>query len=225
MKNCLVAAVLALACAGASAATYGFTAPTYNAFYDFPGPCTEAPCANFTAAMQVQGSFSTAANLAANLAGAEITPLVTGYSFSDGLTAYGSADPQSRLVRFFVSTDATGAITMFDIEVQRWRSPGPHAGNDRVDTFLTGPGGTSGAYNLFCPAGGVPSVVNGVADTCSGTGYDDNSSDAGQNVAPLPVIVPPPPPAVPAAVPALGGWVALVLALAMAASGVRAIRR
>lgn len=73
----------------------------------------------------------------------------------------------------------------------------------RVDAVTS----LTASYNRFCPAGGVPSVINGVVDTCSGTGYDDNSSDGAQNAAPLPAVV------------------ALVLALAMAGCGLRAVRR
>lgn len=215
MKTWLLAAALVLANGASIAATYTFTGRLYDVTGDFLGPCAIPSCANFTTAMRVQGQFSTAADLPANLASADISALLTGYSFSDGLTAYSNADAQLRLYEMSVSTDAAGNITAFEANMQRWRAPGgAHAAGDRLDSIYIGPGGESVRYNAPCGAVGV-SPHNATADLCTGAGFDANTSQAVTLTPTLPALVPV---VAAASIPTLGEWTLALLALTLAAA-------
>lgn len=221
MRNWLAAAALFMASTVSGAATYAYIAQPYNFFADFTNPCAIPSCANFAPGMRFQGSFSTAANLAPNLVNAEITPLLTGYSFSDGLTTYSSADAQSRVVQMRVDTDAGGNITVFSVALQRWQgAAAPHVVGDRHDLVSVAAGsGPSPFHNLQCAAVGV-SGSNGVADVCTAQAFDASSSQTGQNLEALPVLVA----AAATPVPTLTQWALVALALALAALGFRGHR-
>ena len=79
---------LLLACAialPAFATTYTFTSPSYSFVIPFTPPCTVGTCVNYTTSMNVAGSFTTAAPLAANLLNTDVRGAITSYSFNDGL--------------------------------------------------------------------------------------------------------------------------------------------
>jgi len=146
----------------------------YTTVQDFTA-CGNPPCQNFTTAMNVSGSFTVPAPLAANLFGFNLTSQITSYSFSDGINAYSSADPGSRIFRFEVTTDGSGAITAANIDLQQWLSgASPHAASDRVALLSFVLGGSF--HNLRCITVG-PSPA-GMGDSCPAAVIDPGSSFA-----------------------------------------------
>jgi hypothetical protein len=137
---------------GTLAATYTFAGPTYGNPTPFTAPCATPTCANFTVAMKQTGSFTTAAPLAPNLGNAFITNLIQSYSFSDGITHFSSADPESHLLYATVSTDATGNIIGENIAVNRWQTA-DHGVNGRLNALSINLASWSNAYcqNLSGP--------------------------------------------------------------------------
>ena len=133
----VLAAALALQ-VPAWAATYTLNAPAYPAaaIANFTPPCTGAgACADFTAAMQQSGSFTTAQPLAPGLNHADIlAQIAASYSFSDGLTTYAGSDLNSHLLHAYVTTDAMGAITAVDFLISRWQTASQGNG-DPVDLW------------------------------------------------------------------------------------------
>src|SRR5215469_14332604 len=79
--------------------TYTYTGTNYTLITNFTS-CTTGPCANFTGAMSVSGSFTLAAALPANFSLQDITPQLVSYSFSDGITTFANSDPNVR-INFF----------------------------------------------------------------------------------------------------------------------------
>ena len=189
MKHLLLAIILAAAGSCATAATYTYSSPVYTAFNDFTNPCATPICANFTPGMRLQGQLVVAGSLAPNLANAEITPLLTSFNFSDGLTTYDSTDPQVRVSGARVSTDAFGALTAFDLGLLRWQQPAAaHVPGDRVDLFFLGGGGVAAAHNLVC---GIVAInpQNNVPDFCTGQLPDASTSLGSQPTGVLPVLL------------------------------------
>lgn len=220
MNKYLVAVAFALASLHSAAATYSVASGPYAGTTNFTAPCGIGFCANFAPGAQLQGTFVTAANFAPNLAVADVTAQVTGYTFSDGLTTYSSTDVRSRLFFVQVSTDAAGNLTGFQLLVQRWQTAAPHGAGDRLDMFdLGGAGGTS-SHNAGCNLVGISSGAT--ADTCLNTVTDTRTSSAFHLNGALPVLVPP---GGAASIPTLGEWGFLLTALALAASGMLMARR
>lgn len=135
LKTLLAALTLMLGCAAEQAASYSYTEPNYTTFINFTAPCAAGSCANFTSAMHTQGTFETAAPLPANQPLSSIAPLVTSFSFSDGLVTYSNADPRVSVLRFETRTDATGEITDSFVVLLRWQNSAPHANGSRADTM------------------------------------------------------------------------------------------
>lgn len=176
----LVATLTALYSLPAQAATYQFTGPLYSVVTDYTFPCSTGNCANYVAAaMGVSGHFTTAAPLAANLAGTSVLAQVSAYSFSDGLHTFTSADPGTRVSTFVVWTDVGGNITDSNIIVSRWQDnlAGPHGVGDRIDLLSArSTGAVIGFNNLRCDTIGVNG--EGIADSCTGIAPDTATSDA-----------------------------------------------
>jgi hypothetical protein len=146
---------------------------------NFTAPCGTGPCANFPAGATITGSFVTANPLPGGLSAANIYPSVTGYSFTDGINTYSSANPNSRVQGFLVNTDAGGNITAFGIAIGIWQTgSSPHAVSDRVAAFqLNTVTPSIGAVNNDrCTAVGVSSA--GVTDSCSTGTADASTSQA-----------------------------------------------
>jgi hypothetical protein len=177
MKNWLAA--LALLCAATVAhsqpTTYVATAAgNYTLLTNFTAPCNTGPCQNFNTGIGASGSFTTAAPLAANLVAANITALVTAFSFSDGIHTYASTNPAVRVFLFNISTNAAGAITASDVRVQRWLTGAAvHVAGDR-HSMLEIRATSEVDYNAPCLTVGVSPA--GVADSCTVIGNDTSRS-------------------------------------------------
>lgn len=223
-----LAAVLALASMGAHATTYRYTGPTYTNFGHYTAaPCSAGSCANFTPALSVKGTFSTAVPLAASLPpSTDITPDITGFSFSDGLTTYHSSDPLTNLMRAYAETDAAGAVTAIDIYLQRWQPGTLQAVGGRMDTLVLGHASASAFHNVHCTLyTRPPTLAKAAGGTCTGFGQDTSTSFALVNAGALPVPVASPPSVPsPASVPTLGHFGLLTMGLLACAIGMATVR-
>jgi hypothetical protein len=160
------------------AATYSYTAPAFTEFTAFQSPCVTGSCANFSPGATVSGWFTTASPLLNIPADTEISSSVTGYYFTDGINAYSSADPNSRVHMILVEADASGNIGSVAIQLGVWKSgAAPHAVGDRLGVISITTGSYSGAYNnLTCLDVGVGST--NIPDSCKTFTTDASSSDA-----------------------------------------------
>lgn len=229
MLRWFVALCAALFTLAAQAATYSYQGGP--AIYVSNSTTCAPPhdCGTYTMGEQaVTGTFTTATPLAPNLVDANIVPILTSYSFSGRLFVIDSASPASRVNRFRMSTDASGAIVSASIELHRWTysaagSPpeGPHVGGDRRNQITVSTNGASGAYlNLFCISAGIGTSADGTADTCMASGGDDLGSSALTDVSagnPWRMVINP--------VPTLGEWPLALLGLLAGALGLRPLRR
>lgn len=165
MKKLLALVATALLQASALAATYTYSGPTY--FHGQLSNFTACPggsgnCGAFTVAMSHTGSFTTAAPLPNNLNGQDISALITGFSFSDGLTTYASGDPQVTLSS--VSATNNGGPLQIDLQLDRWQTPAPHVAGSHNDQLILG---VSGWHNVECavvtptPQGAICQSGNG----------------------------------------------------------------
>ena len=188
--------------------------------------CNVGPCASFTTAMRVTGSFTVAAALPPNLASSNITSQVTAYSFTNGIATWANTNPNSRIADFIVSTDGSGNIiaNTTDVYLQLWLTgSSPHSTGDRVADVDIGPG-LSGFFtpttnNQACSTVGVAS--SGVADTCtffsardSSTSFASNNGGSWTSGGGAPPVGGPTP--TPSGVPALGEWGVILLGVLMA---------
>lgn len=131
---------LLLAGSASAAAIYSYTGNPFSRFQD-----TEAIPGAYTTSNSVQGSFTVASELPANLNGVVVTPDVLGFSFTDGRQTFTDSTPLALEV-IQVSTDAQGAIVAWQILLKTATS-GPrneirtvHFGSetrDRGEQFLT----------------------------------------------------------------------------------------
>ena len=223
MSKFLMVVVLALGCMASHAATYSYTGTNYTTFTFRTPPCGTGSCADYTAAMRVQGTFTTAAPLAPNMGFQDLTPLVTAFSFSDGIQTFSSGDPLVRLYMIRGGTDAAGTITNFDFIAQRWQTAAPHAFGDRVDFVTANDNMSVGDHNLSCTAVG-PSA-NGTLDTCTTSAADTDYSNGFELSGALPVLAAAPPAvAGPVSVPTLGELGLWLLMAVMAGLGLAATR-
>lgn len=173
--SCLAAVWVALVAAPASAqVTYTYvTAASTPANIETQVTCVApAVCAAYTPGDVITVSFTTAAPLATNLANADISLLVTGYTVSDGVQTIVHTDPQARLHDFRVTTNGAGAITSSNIDIYRWR--GVVAAGAFIDNIFLSNNAPEAYINGVCAV-----VVNGLAaaspaDSCSAGGYDSN---------------------------------------------------
>ena len=210
-RSCVAAILLLVAGAPAMAETYAATAGNYTVFTNFTAPCGLGTCANYLNTMNASGTFTTAAPLPANLAAQPIRPLMTAFRFTDGLTIYDSSDPNVRVRRADVSTNASGSVTAADFLIQRWQTGGVHGAGDRLDQVRVANGATTGLHNLTCNTV-VPVVID--PDSCFSVNLDASTSRADGPGALFAVAV------VAAvsvsAIPTLSTWALLVLAGVMA---------
>jgi hypothetical protein len=172
-----------IATTACASTTYTFTGSTYSLITNFT-TCTTGPCANFTGAMSVSGSFTLAAALPANFSLQDITSRLVSYSFSDGLTTFTNSDPNVRINFFSVSTDGTGFISNANIELELWQTgSSPHVPGNRLAVLdLAGSTSTivgAGTNNVGCLLLGTGS--SGVADTCTSLVGDSSTSTAQAN--------------------------------------------
>lgn len=216
MKKTLLLLTALCVQASAWAATYTYTGNPYTAptVQNYTN-CTVGNCGNFTTAMFQSGWFTTAAPLPAGLNNGDISALITGFAFSDGLTSYSSAAGDT-LYQAVAMTDANGVFTDAMLIFIHWPTPPPHAVGDRYDMMVLR---NFVLHNYEClqvndPNNGVCS--SGTAST-SGSSIDGNPQTNGTWV------VTGLPPVVPGggvnAVPTLGEWGVLLLAAFMAGIG------
>jgi len=222
MKKYLVFLAAALLQAGAWAVTYTYTGPTYNAaditnFSSCPGGAGD--CGAYTHAMAQGGSLTTIAPLSGNLNGADISALVTSFSFFDGLTTFASNDPQVTLIG--VEATTTGGVLQIIFNVQRWQTPAPHLQGDHFDGMVTM---NSGSIHNFVCTGGPQQNPQGQTRCQAGAGIDGYASWV--NPAPGGTwAVTGLPPVASTAVPTLGEWGLLLLASLMLGASWMAVGR
>ena len=166
---------------GLWAATYTYTGSPFTQSTSFYAPCAAGPCANFPAGATVNGWFTTAAPLAGGLPLGDVYASVTGYSFTDGINTYSSADPNSRVYSFLVETHPSGNVAAVQLTFSVWKTgSSPHAAQDRVSSIaIIGPtaGWAVADNNDRCLAVGAETNT-GVADTCVSFTADGSSSFA-----------------------------------------------
>jgi hypothetical protein len=159
-----------------TATTYTYSgAPNYSIFTNFTPPCTIASCTNYTTAMTLSGSFTTATALAPNLVNQDIAAQITTYSFSDGINTYEPTN--GRIIEFHVYTDASGVPTSSTFfEIQEWiTGSSPHTSSDRFSDVSVDFSATV-TNNISCSS--VGTTTGGTADACLSSGTDSNSSNA-----------------------------------------------
>lgn len=177
-----LAAAAALFLTGTAAApaaaqvTYSFTGPAAG-----PGhiqnqiACTPpAVCAAYVVGDQITLSFAVAAPLAANLANADISTLVTSYSAADGVQTLVDTDAQVRLHDFRVTTNAAGEITSANIDLYRWR--GAAAAGAFIDNIFITANVPEAYVNGECSAVIPGLAAASPADSCSGGAYTSSRS-------------------------------------------------
>jgi hypothetical protein len=217
VKKYLVFLAAALVQAGAWAATYTYAGAPYTAaaITNYSN-CTAGACANFTAAMAQSGSFSTVAPLPANLNNADIASLITSFSFSDGLSQYNSADPDTTLVGAQASTNASGGVLAIELSFQHWADNSPHVLGSRMDVMILR---LLARKNSQCQ--GVVFQSPSGREVCQHVDFDAASSRVtfSAPVVPGAWTVTGLPPAAANAVPALGDWAAPCLACVLAGTG------
>jgi hypothetical protein len=150
----------------ALADTYSFTSPNYVSGY-IGGP---GPTGAYNATMRVTGSFSTAAPLPPNMPLTPIgpgaaTPLVTSWTFSDGVRTYTAANAALLYglpVQFAVATDASGQV--IDYRIELIQPLPPHALGQVVTTLSLTSLRTQVVGNATCQSvsAGTPVVCNSV---------------------------------------------------------------
>jgi hypothetical protein len=164
------------------AATYSFSTPNYTTIANFTSPCGAGTCANFTSAMNVAGSFTTTSPLAANLSNADVSASVVSYSFFDGVDTISSTLLGARKNLVQVSTDASGAITTFEISFTLWTTGtnGSHAPGDRISYIALENTTTIALTNDSCQE------VS--ADTCFVGANNDPSASLATGSGPAPTV-------------------------------------
>lgn len=175
-----VLAVLAALAAGLGFGVSAASAQTTVHTFTAPGPynnigvdahpgCDIPTCTGFAPGDVATGSFTTASPLPPNASG-NFLGSVQSFAFSDGVTTYVSGDPNVRVRRFDLTTDGSGQITAFDVQIQRWRMLPAAVGNgpdSRLDMIGIATANTGGEENMECFfAIGVSFA--GVADSCNG---------------------------------------------------------
>ncbi len=224
MKKMVLAALAALvgvvfASSAAAQATYTYSGVVYDTLQPAGGgPTVGTNRVYNTTTHRVVGSFTTAAPLAANLAGAAVTP--TAYSFTDGTggLAFASTDAnRARISQFTVSTNASGQVTTADITVHLWQdNVATHSTtfaslDSRFDLINIAPNGVQVRSNLDCTTRDVPS------DTCTAANLGEangasNTTLAGTWTSPVPV-------------PTMTEWALILLGITLAGSAALVVSR
>lgn len=170
--------------ASAQTATYRYTGATWLLFTNFTS-CGTGPCANYPPGSDATGQFTTATPLPSNMPVTNVLPLMTSFSFSDGVNTYSSADSGARVGDFSVATGPDGDVVFtgsFNIQLERWQSgSSPRAPGDRVASFRLGLLGGGALNNSACTS--VGTAPNGVTDVCAAQAVDSATSSA-LNLAP-----------------------------------------
>jgi len=201
---------------GWAAATYTVqVASNYTNVNNYTN-CSTGPCANYSFAQMITGSFTVAAALPANFTGgADISNQLVSYSFSDGVNTYTNTDPNARVYQFSVNTDASGNLTVVSLLIQKWQSgSSPHSAGNRVALInFNGPSINQAENNLACSTVGNTTASH-VADVCVLAANDSASSIASETAATTwstPTTTPAPPP--PTQTPIPSSFVLLLLGL------------
>jgi cyclophilin family peptidyl-prolyl cis-trans isomerase len=116
---CAFASLIAVV-SPASASVYTYDGKPFTSVVD--GPNIDG---SYTTSLEVDGSFSVNGSLQANLSNQDITGLVQTFSFKDGRGSITEANNDDAKTQFFVSTDASGNITAWKINLS---TPAPSAG-------------------------------------------------------------------------------------------------
>jgi hypothetical protein len=205
------------------AETYSYTGGSYTTFSNHTTALLGS-VGDYLPGMKVTGTFTTAGPLAANLLNADVSPLVTGYSFFDGLITFASTDSNVRLHSgFYVSTNASGQIIAGAVWIQRWQAGvAPHAAGDRLDHFQINSAISFPTHNSGCAVIGLSPA--GTPDSCNSPTSDTNTSSAGSVAGGAWSLVVPAPAAV-TSVPTLSEWGVIVLGVILAMLGMACTRR
>jgi hypothetical protein len=223
--------ILGLATAAQATAIYTFTGPNFYPAdtHDFTSPCAIGPCANYTSAMRVTGSFTTYSPLPANLpTGTNISALVIEFNFSDGINTYSSDDPNVWRDQIRASTDSTGNIKNTGsgdspVNLGIWLTgTTPHKAGDRVGTIQASYS-TAAGNNAPCTVVGTSPA--GDSPACTASASDGSSS--GTMTMPIPpgtwTKTVTPNPAVPT--PTISEWNLILLATVLCLGAIWALRR
>ncbi|WP_242421499.1 IPTL-CTERM sorting domain-containing protein [Acidovorax sp. Root267] len=215
-----LALLLAAGWAHAQATIYSATSTSpYTSKSDF-SLCGAGPCQNFTLTMGPSGSFTTSSPLPGGLISANIFPLITAFSLSDGINTYSSADPAVRVVQVLVTTDPSGVVVNTNIFIARWLTgTSPHVVNDRVSRIQIAGGIGSALHNIRC--GAVAVAPSGVPDACTASFPDTSASGAG--LAAVAWAAAPAPS--PASIPTLSEWGLILMAGLLVLASLAALRR
>lgn len=190
-----------------------------------PTNCTAATCPTYVAGVtQPSGWVSVDSQIIQTTPPTTALARVTGFRFSDGVIVYDSSDPQTRLTRFNVLTDATGVPQTITVSVTRWNTATPAADgseNARFSSFEISWRVSSGRdyfiyTNSLCTAlaGTVPeSCVSSTADSSFGSARRLETNIATFVFEPL------------VAIPTLSEWMMLVMAALLALTAVVMVRR
>lgn len=175
---------LSFASAAQGSVDYVLTGSPYSSTTDFTAPCSGGSCANFPAGARLGGRFTVPDRLPANAVNLNVYPLVTSFSFSDGINVYASGDAAVRVIQMTFSTNANGEIVAGFLALERWLTgTAPHGVGDRRSGFGFGsnegdPVGSGGVgHNEYCAVVGV-APSSGVADTCLFIELNDADSSA-----------------------------------------------
>lgn len=215
MKNYLVI-FIAWCLFGAAHAqvTYTPTAGNYTTKTDYTSCPGGETCTNYTTAMNASGSFTLSTALAPSSSFADLSSSVTAYSFSDGINTYSNTNPNDRIYRLSVTTNAAGDISTFTILIEKWLSGtnGAHVASNKFSyIFLTN--ATTQVFNNRSCGNVAASPFTSVADTCTqdlgGTGSSSATGPAAtiNSVAPQQSAQ---------AIPTLSEWAMIILASLMA---------
>jgi hypothetical protein len=217
-RSIFIAAGLMLMGGGSAfaASTYTFVGLNYSSVTNNT-TCTVGTCASYAplpTTQHIAGNFTTNTPLAPNLADAAFIP--ASYSFNDGVNTIADSTPAQRIIRFKVTTNASGAITSARIIVMAWTTGvSPHTTADRANAILIN--ADTAANNAACSAVGI-APESGIADTCN-PAFDANVSFAQQptqGVWTSPSI---------GSVPTLSQWAFAALAIVLAGGGLVIVRR
>lgn len=117
----LIAAFIFTSATSAAAApvVYYLESETYNSVSNFT-TCPVGPCASYNNTMKLSGTITLSGPLAPdlNVQVDDIGLQVSDFSFSDGVNQYTYNDNHV-ITAFRVSTDSTGALTDFEIKINR----------------------------------------------------------------------------------------------------------
>ena len=179
-------ALLLLAADGHAATLYrligGVAAPRAA---DFQPPCQSGRCINYRSDTVVTGWFTTREPLPANLDRVDIYPRLVAYTFADGVNLHASANPESRVQSFVVSTSASARVSVERLWLVTWTSgTRPHTAGDRLSSLTLSGGYAVAQNNDACT--GVSSrsgfgVETGIDDACALVKPDMSSSVAQTN--------------------------------------------